>query len=62
MKNFEIGQNFWDDQNAREIEVIEFNGTDYWCRTVEGACDEDAGSEGLQWFTVAELRNLKPSI
>lgn len=55
----EVGQKFWDESNAREVEVLSFNGSDYRCKTVDGACDDDPGTEGFQWFTKAELSNMK---
>lgn len=59
MKNFENGQNFWDERNCRTIEIIDFNGSDYYCKTVEGASDEDVGIEGYQWFEASELNGFK---
>ena len=59
---FEIGQKLWDESSAREVEVIESNGSDYWCKTREGASDADAGRECLQWFTAEELRHFQTSI
>lgn len=61
MKNFEIGQKFWDEKNCAEIEVVKFNGTDYRCKTIEGASDEDEGIEGYQWFKASELNGFKPA-
>lgn len=60
MKNFKIGQTFWDERNCTEVEIVTFNGTDYYCKTIEGASDEDEGKEGYQWFKASELSNLKP--
>ena len=59
MKHFENGQNFWDERNCRTIEVIDFNGSDYYCKTIEGASDEDEGIEGYQWFEASELNGFK---
>ena len=60
MKNFEIGQKLWDEQKAREVEILEEHGANcYFCRTIEGACDDDAGTEGRQFFSTSELRNMR---
>lgn len=59
MKSFEIGQNFWDERNCREIKIMKFNGTDYYCKTIEGASDEDEGTEGYQWFKECELNGFR---
>ena len=61
MKSFEIGQVLWDEKNACEVTVLSFNGTDYHCKTITGACDDDAGEEGYQWFTAQELNSMKES-
>jgi hypothetical protein len=60
MKKFENGQRFWDEKNCVEIEIIKSNGTDYHCKTIEGASDDDAGTEGYQWFKASELNGFKP--
>lgn len=60
MKNFEIGQKFWDEKNCTEVEIVKFNGTDYYCKTLEGANDEDEGTEENQWFKASELNGMKP--
>jgi len=60
MKNFEIGQKFWDEQNATEVEILEEHGAAcYFCKTIEGACDDDAGKEGRQFLATTELRNMR---
>ena len=60
MNIFEIGQRFWDEQNAREVEILEEHGAAcYFCKTTEGACDDDAGKEGRQFFATSELRNMR---
>lgn len=59
MKKFENGQRFWDEKNCTEIEIIKSNGTDYCCRTIEGASDDDAGTVGYQWFKASELNGFK---
>lgn len=61
MKKFEIGQRFWDEKNCVEIEIIKSNETEYYCRTIEGASDDDAGTEGYQWFKASELNGFKPA-
>lgn len=58
MKHFEIGQKFWDERNCTEIEIIDFNRSDYYCKTIEGASDEDEGTEEYQWFKASELNGL----
>lgn len=60
MKKFENGQRFSDQLNAREIEIIYYDGEDYFCKTIEGASDDDAGTEGYQWFKASELNGFKP--
>ena len=60
MKNFEIGQKFWDERNCTEIEIVKFNGTDYYCKTIEGASDDDEGIVASQWFKESELSKFKP--
>ncbi len=61
MKNFEIGQRFWDESNCLEIEIVASNETDYYCKTLEGASDEAEGVESHQWFKASELSGLKPA-
>ena len=60
MKSFENGQKFWDERNCRTIEIIDFNGSDFYCKTIEGASDEDEGIEGYQWFEAYEFNGFKP--
>ena len=60
MKILEDGQKFLDEQNAREVEILEEHGAAcYCCKTIEGACDDDAGKEGRQFFTTTELMNMR---
>ena len=59
MKSFEIGQRFWDEQNAREVEILDAHGAAcYFCKTIDGACDDYAGKEATQFFAATELRNM----
>ena len=60
MKNFEIGQKFWDENNCTEAEILDAHGVNcYFCKTLEGACDDYAGKEGRQFFAASELRNMR---
>ena len=60
MRNFEVGQKFLDERNATEVEILDAHGANcYFCKTIEGACDDDAGKEGRQFFTTNELRDMR---
>lgn len=54
MIKFEIGQRFWDECNCLEIEVVNFNGFDYFCTVLEPDNIVD-----YQWFTVSELARYR---
>ena len=40
-------------------DLINYNETDYYCKTLEGASDEAEGVESHQWFKASELNGLK---
>ena len=54
MIKFEVGQRFWDDRNCCEIEIMDFNCTNYFCRVQERdtiVC--------YHWFAVREIARYR---
>lgn len=62
MYEFQMHQRFWDVLNCREIEVIDSNGVDYWCKIIYPNLIECsvAGKFYVSWFTKGELEKFQP--